>query len=554
MADDSGKPPHDEDATVLHVDPTDVDVPRGEAATVAIDNRAAGDQAARQAERSRAFDAEAPTEYEGTAVELDQSPPEIAPGTILFGEYEVGARIGAGGMGEVYRARHRRLGEDRAIKMIRPIYTANNAAARLFDREARSLLKIHHPAVVRCHDMLSDETGRVYLVMEFVEGHSLAERLLDGPLKPRQIEELAARMASGLAAAHREGVVHRDLSPDNVVLPGGSFADAKLIDFGIAKEVERSETTILDGFKGKVLYASPEQIGYFDGEVDRRSDYFSLGLVLAAAALGDPIPMGGTLIQAVEARRETPILPREIPDKIRRMIQPLLEVDPSRRPDSLDGLMLRTKEAAVGPSAGSAGGRGRAALLGGLGAVAATVSGLWLWETQTTQAPPEIAAPALARELPAPPSEPVAPVPPSVVPAPEPVAESPLEPAAKAVARAVAKPKGPSASDRAAALRRELRIEGLMAGARAAVADGRLTSPPGDNAVEKLEAVLKLDPSNSEARSSMDTLGGRYLEMADSAIDGGDVETARGYIDTAAKLAPAHPALSSTRAALAGAQ
>ena len=83
----------------------------------------------------RELDAEAPTEYEGATVEADERPPELEPGTILFGEYEVGARIGAGGMGEVYRARHRRLGEDRAIKMIRPIYTADKAAARLFDRE-----------------------------------------------------------------------------------------------------------------------------------------------------------------------------------------------------------------------------------------------------------------------------------------------------------------------------------------------------------------------------------------------------------------------------------
>jgi serine/threonine protein kinase len=604
VADDHGKPPVDDGETILADDLADVTQPGtstrsgaresrsaiesndsglaatqilderdeegdanddlgGEAETVAIDNQAAGDHAAREAERSRVLGADAPTEYEGAVVEEEESPPELAPGTVLFGEYEVGERIGAGGMGEVYRARHRRLGEDRAIKMIRPIYTADKAAARLFDREARSLLKIHHPAVVRCHDMLSDESGRVYLVMEFVEGHSLAEHLLDGPLKPKQVEKLAARLASGLASAHSEGVVHRDLSPDNVVLPGGSFASAKLIDFGIAKEVERTETTILDGFKGKVLYASPEQIGYFDGEVDRRSDYFSLALVLACAALGRPLAMGGSLIQAVEARRQTPPLPREMPDSVRRMIEPLLAVDPSHRPDSLDALMPRSQEAVAGAPAAASGGRGVAALLGGLGAVAATVGGLWLWETQTSESiqstlPTEAVA---ASVDPSPAGSPVAtqiPEPPGVAGLPTPVAKEPDPPAPKAqpkpVVRAAAKPKGPSASDRAASLRRELRIEGLIAGARAALADGRLTSPPGDNAVEKLETALKLDPSNAEARSSMNAVGGRYLEMADAAIESGDVETAGGYIETAAQVAPAHPALRDSRAALAGAQ
>jgi len=586
VADDPSRPPPDEEATVLRVDPPDAaeadasdgsgtretdegrtqildadadevapaaaDATVDAAPTVAIDNRAAGDRAAEEARRSRALDADAPTEYEG-AKQAEEGPPELPPGTVLFGEYEVGVRIGSGGMGEVYRARHRRLGEDRAIKMIRPIYTADPAAARLFDREARSLLKIHHPAVVRCHDMLSDETGRVYLVMEFVEGHSLAERLLDGPLNRKQLEELAARLASGLSAAHAMGVVHRDLSPDNVVLPGGSFSSAKLIDFGIAKEVQSSETTILDGFKGKVLFASPEQIGYFNGEVDRRSDYFSLGLVLATAALGRPLPMGGTLIQAVDARRETPVLPKEIPEPIRRMIQPLLEVDPSSRPDSLDALMPRSQDARGPAPAPTTGGRGRAALLGGLGAVAATAGSIWLWQSQGTPTPAEAPAPALEREVPAPPVEVEAPAPEPVAVEPEPPPPPP-EPVAAAVAPVAPKPKGPSASDRAASLRQELRIEGLLAGARAALADGRLSSPPGDNAVEKLEAVLKLDPGNAEARSSMKAVGGRYLEMADAAIARGEVEVAEGYLATAAKLAPAHPALASTRAALAEAR
>jgi hypothetical protein len=180
--------------------------------------------------------------------------------------------------------------------------------------------------------------------------------------------------------------------------------------------------------------------------------------------------------------------------------------------------------------------------------------GAWLWWGQGALAPVAPAAPPVEREASVPPSPVVAPDPPAEapapVPAPAPIAEEP-EPA-KPVAKS--KPKPPSASDRAAALRRELRIEGLMAGARSALAENRLTTPPGDNAVEKLEAVLKLEPNNSEARTSLTAVGGRYLEMANSAIQNGDVETAQGYIDTAVKLAPAHPALADTRAALAGAR
>ena len=143
--------------------------------------------------------------------------------------------------------------------------------------------------MVRCHDLLRDEDGRVYLVMELIEGIPLSERIDQSPLSPDEVRALGARVASGLAAAHARGVIHRDLSPDNIVLPNGQPEQAKLIDFGIAKVLASGQETIAEGFKGKLSFASPEQLGFFDGIVDARSDYYALGLVLAAASMGESI-------------------------------------------------------------------------------------------------------------------------------------------------------------------------------------------------------------------------------------------------------------------------
>ena len=237
----------------------------------------------------------------------------IPPGTVLFGVYEVLDQLGSGGMGDVYRARHRQLGGLRAIKVIHPAFAGRPEAEELFYREARAMLEVHHDAVVRCHDLLTGDDGRVYLVMEMVEGRSLSEWIQEGPLSENAVRALGARIASGLAAAHRCGVVHRDLSPDNILLSEGRPDQAKLIDFGIAKILETGDRTVVTGFKGKISYASPEQFGMFGGRVSARSDLYSLGLVLAAAATGAPVPMGATVAEAVHVRQQRPPLPPAFP-------------------------------------------------------------------------------------------------------------------------------------------------------------------------------------------------------------------------------------------------
>lgn len=181
-------------------------------------------------------------------------------------------------------------------------------AGEFFYREAKALLAVRHSAVVHCHDLLSDEEGRVYLIMEMIEGVPLSKKMNDGPLSPDDVAILGARVAHGLGAAHRKGVIHRDVSPDNIVLPNGRVQEAKLIDFGIAKILQEGEGTIIDGFKGKLSYASPEQLAFFGGKIDGRSDFYSLGLVRVAAALGRPMGMGTTVMEAAPRLVDDPVV------------------------------------------------------------------------------------------------------------------------------------------------------------------------------------------------------------------------------------------------------
>jgi serine/threonine-protein kinase len=262
---------------------------------------------------------------------------QLPIGTVLFGTYEITGVLGGGGMGWVYRAVHRNQGTPRAIKVIRPDLVADPAVSQLFNREAAALLKIQHEAIVRCFDQLQDENG-VYLVMELVQGESLAHMLQDGPLSPSQVVTLKRRIAQGLAAAHAAGIVHRDISPGNIILPDGLVEEAKLIDFGVA-QVSTAAAGTIAGFKGNLAYASPEQFGLFGGKVGPASDIYSFGLVLAEAAGGRPVPMGQTLHEACEIRKSPPRLPLNIPPELTSEIAPMVQPDPKQRPKSAAELL-----------------------------------------------------------------------------------------------------------------------------------------------------------------------------------------------------------------------
>lgn len=262
----------------------------------------------------------------------------LNPGDVLFGAYEITGMLGEGGMGAVYSAKHLSLNSMRAIKVMSANLSANLDAVERFHREAKALLDVHHPAVVRCHDLLRDEHGCIYLVMELIDGTPLSERMAEGPLTEQEVRQLAVRIGGGLEAAHAEGVIHRDLSPDNVVLPEGRADLAKLVDFGIAKILRDAENTMSVGFKGKLAYASPEQLGFFDGEIGPASDFFSLGLLLCGAAMGRRLDMGKNFATAVEARRTPVAIPDGVPLDLRPGLAKLLMLDPTERPRSLEGL------------------------------------------------------------------------------------------------------------------------------------------------------------------------------------------------------------------------
>jgi len=314
-------------------------------------------------------------------------PHGIPPGTLLVNTYQVERLLGGGGMGEVYLARHTGLGTRHAVKVIRPAMAMNRQVMDLFYREARVLRGVRHDAVVSYDGFVRDDQGRDYLVMEYVEGSSLADRLRRGPLSAAEVLALRDRLAAGLAEAHRCGAVHRDISPDNVILPGERIEAAKLIDFGVCKLTDPTQETIIgSSFAGKYRYASPEQLGLGGGGVDARSDIYSLGLILAAAAQGRPLDMGDSIEGALRSRQSVPDL-SGVPAGLRDWLAAMLQPDPARRPATLEALLERWPAEAGGGSKRSTD-RGRqetAARAGrrgwmwavGLVSLAGVAGGLW---------------------------------------------------------------------------------------------------------------------------------------------------------------------------------
>jgi tRNA A-37 threonylcarbamoyl transferase component Bud32/dipeptidyl aminopeptidase/acylaminoacyl peptidase len=270
----------------------------------------------------------------------------LTSGTKL-GPYEIQSPLGAGGMGEVYRARDTRLDRSVAIKVL-PSRLSDQAEAReRFDREARAVSSLNHPHICHLYDVGSQD-GVSYLVMELLEGESLAERLRRGPLPLEQVLRCGAEIAEGLQAAHRCGVAHRDLKPGNVML---TKAGAKLMDFGLAKGMtprnpQTSELTATltshnatpltaqGTIVGTFQYMSPEQV---EGkETDARSDIFSLGAVLYEMATGKRAFEGKTMVSVAAAILEkepepiTTIQPMT-PSGLQHVVQGCLAKDPDSR-------------------------------------------------------------------------------------------------------------------------------------------------------------------------------------------------------------------------------
>jgi Tol biopolymer transport system component len=276
----------------------------------------------------------------------------LAVGTRL-GPYEVLAPLGAGGMGEVYRARDTRLGREVALKLIPPEHFGDDVARARFHQEARTLSSLSHPNIASLFEFDSEQ-GTEFLVMELVSGTSLRAKVTAGPLTMKEFFPLAIQMAQGLEAAHAVGIVHRDLKPENLmVTPRGHL---KILDFGLAKftaaahvgAATASYVTEAGGAPGTIPYMAPEQLR---GEpADSRIDLYAAGAVLYEMATGRRVfeESGAVLVDAILNREPVPpsaVNPR-IPSPLNEAILKALDKEPNRRYQSARELAIDLERAA----------------------------------------------------------------------------------------------------------------------------------------------------------------------------------------------------------------
>ncbi len=306
---------------------------------------------------------------------LEEDPTSVV-GTVLDGQYQIEGILGKGGMGAVYRARHILLGDRVAIKLLPPEMRSNTEWLRRFQREGQAARRFRHPNAVTVYDLRTSSDGTIYLVMEYVEGHTIdAELKKRGRLSPADALAVLDPIMSVLNAAHAMGVVHRDLKPENIMIgkpSTGGPPDVKLLDLGIAKlrEVagaEKTGTTALT-MAGQMLgtpyYMSPEQWGELpaDGnsEIDGRADIYSLGIVFYELVAGRRPFSGLTLL---ELRREhVSVVPKSlheldasVPEDFSSAIARAIAKDRSQRQASADELEqeLRNALAAEGIAPGA---------------------------------------------------------------------------------------------------------------------------------------------------------------------------------------------------------
>ena len=267
----------------------------------------------------------------------------LAPGTRL-GPYEIVASLGAGGMGEVYRARDAKLNRDVAIKVLPPGLAADTDARARFEREAMAVAALSHPNILAIHDF-GEASGQHFAVMELLEGQTLRQALEAGPLTAKRATEYARQIAEGLAAAHAKGIVHRDLKPENVFVTRDGHV--KILDFGLARQVapigagggQTTSPTMVGSTEpgmvmGTVGYMAPEQIR--GDAVDHRADIFAFGVVLFEMLAGKRPFEGATGAETMTAilREEPPPLTSlrdTVPASLERVVDHCLEKQPENR-------------------------------------------------------------------------------------------------------------------------------------------------------------------------------------------------------------------------------
>jgi len=320
-----------------------------------------GDDDLRRRMRSLiAAHAEAGGFLETPVVRFNGAPPGSAVPTLQAGDrlgrFEVVGLLGAGGMGEVYRARDSRLGREVAIKILPHAFAADPQRLARFEGESRVLASLSHPNIAVIHDIEHVE-GLCVLILELVEGPTLAERVNEGPVPLREALAIARQLADALATAHARGIVHRDLKPANVKL--ASSGHVTLLDFGLAKareddaeagvvvhQVETTAGLIL----GTCAYMSPEQAR--GQPVDRRTDIWAFGCILyellaGRSAFGRDTP-SETIAAVLERQPDWPALPDRLPEPIHRLLRRCLEKDPDGRLHDIADARLEIDDAQRG--------------------------------------------------------------------------------------------------------------------------------------------------------------------------------------------------------------
>src|SRR3989454_7230080 len=286
----------------------------------------------------------------------------LTSGTKL-GPYEIVAPLGAGGMGEVYRARDTKLGRAVALTLLPPLFTADADRAARFEREARLLASLNHPHIGAIYGF--EDAGNVpALVLELVEGDTLDDRVRRGPLAFSEALSVAHQIADALDAAHASGIIHRDLKPSNIKITRDGLV--KVLDFGLAKALaaegsgpdqSTSPTMTEDGtIRGVILgtaaYMSPEQAR--GRPVDKRTDIWAFGCVLFEMLTGSSAfareTITDTIVAVVGAEPEWKALPADAPGGIRRLLTRCLQKDARRRLHDIADARIELEDAMAAPA------------------------------------------------------------------------------------------------------------------------------------------------------------------------------------------------------------
>src|ERR1043165_682112 len=291
--------------------------------------------------------------------EVLQESPESFVGRVIDGKYRVEGFIAQGGMGAVYRARHILLGDEVVIKTLRSEMRSNAEWLKRFQREGKAARAFRHPNSVTVYDLSSGSDGQVYMVMEYVEGHTLDKELrARGRFTPAAALEVLEPVADVLDAAHARGVVHRDLKPENIMLgsDGRGGTVVKVLDLGIAKIVGGGDVhaagatslTIAGQILGTPYYMSPEQWGeqQRDGnpEVDGRTDIYSLGIIFFELVAGRK-PLGGRTLSELRQKHVSETLPSlsslvpGVPEEFSRAVARAMAKDRGDRPQTAGELV-----------------------------------------------------------------------------------------------------------------------------------------------------------------------------------------------------------------------